>query len=113
MTEAIFDAADHLLTLSKMTEDRESQIDVIHLVMRADIVSLPSATFLKDKQDRPASVFDIDPVATVLAIPVKRDGLSIDQIGHEERDNLFVELIRSVIIRTTHDHGGMLVGFLE
>lgn len=55
----------------------------------------------------PGMVFDIKPVADILPRTVDRQWLPVADIVYEQRDQLFGELIRAVIVRTVRDDGRM------
>src|SRR5690606_39671553 len=45
----------------------------------------------------------MQPVAHVAAVAVQRHRLAVEQVGHEQRDDLFRVLVRPVVVRAADD----------
>ncbi len=89
------------------------QLAVGELGAAADVVDLPRPAALGDELDAAAVIGDVQPVAHVEAVTVERHLPAVDQIGDEERNHLFGELVRPVVVRTPRDAHGQSVRAVE
>ena len=71
--------------------------------MAADVVNLADAAVVNDKVDGAAVVLHVQPVADVLAITVDRQRLVVQHVRNHERNQLFREMIRAVVVRAARD----------
>ena len=55
-------------------------------------------------------IVHVQPVAHMPAVPVDRQRASLEPVQHHQRDQLFRELIRPVVVRTIGDEDGQPVG---
>ena len=55
-------------------------------------------------------VFDVEPVADIQAVAVEGDFFAFHQIGDEQRDELFGEMIRAVVVAAARDQDGQSEG---
>ena len=74
----------------------------------ANVIDLAFAAFPEHGQDRAAVVIDIEPVAHLHAVAINRQRLVFERIRDHQRDQLFRELIGTVIIRGARDHNRAL-----
>ena len=75
-------------------------------VAAAEVVHVPEFAVFEDVQDAARMILDVQPVANLPPVAVDRNGLVVDEIGHEQRDQLFRILIRSVGVRSARDQYG-------
>ena len=97
------DVGDEALGLAELAADQAHDVDVAHLVVAADVVHLADAAVVDHKVDGPAVIADIQPVAHVQPPAVHRQRPVCEGIYDHERDELFRELIRPVVIRAARD----------
>ena len=105
-----FGAAEQ--TVNGMDEDLD-YIDVLPLVEATDVVCLGDGAFVEDEVDGTGMVFYIEPIAHVLALAIDGQGFAMAYVVDEERDELFRELIGSVVIGAVGDDGGHTEGVVE
>ena len=86
-----------------------NDLDILLLVMAADIILLTKAPFFKHHVDGLCVIHDIQPVTHVLAVPVYRQLLARQDIIDDERDELFRELVWSVVITAVRYHGREMI----
>ena len=58
-----------------------------------------------------AVVIDVQPVAHVQAVAIQRHFRSVDEVGHEQWDDLLRELVRAIVVGAIRDHVRQTVGF--
>lgn len=80
------------------------QIDVLPFVEASDVVGLGGATLVEDEVNGAGVILDIEPVTYILAFSIDRKGLTFAYIIDKQRNKLFRELIRAVIVGTVRDH---------
>ena len=88
-------------------------VNVLPLVEAANIVRLPYLSLVENKVDGTRMVFHIQPVAHVLSLAVYRQRFPMADVVDKQRNKLFRELIRSVVVGAVGDHGGHAVGVVE
>ena len=71
--------------------------------MAADVVNLADAAVANDKVNCAAVVLHVQPVADVLAVTVDRQRLIVQHVRNHQRNQLFREMIRAVIVRTARN----------
>src|SRR5664279_6644938 len=86
-------------------DDSLGDLDVLDLVAAADVVDLARPPAAKHRLDAGAVVLDVEPVANLPAVAVKRKRLSVERIGGEERNQLLGILVRAVGVRAARDAG--------
>ena len=100
---AVRNISDQALGLAELTADDLNDIDILHLIVSADIVHLAHAALVDHKVDGTAMVLNIEPVSHILALAVYRERLVIQRIRDHKRDKLLRKMIRTVIIRAAAD----------
>ena len=70
------------LRLAQFLADDFHNLDVLLLVMAADIVDLTNAALVDNQVDGLAMVFNIEPVADIQALAVNRQRLISQSIGN-------------------------------
>ena len=75
-----------------------NNVEVGLLVPAADVVDLAHPTRFKDAADGAAVVFHIEPVAYLLAVTIDGQRLASQGIVDTERDELFREVVRAVVV---------------
>ena len=58
-------------------------------------------------------VFHVEPVANILAFAIDRERLAVADIVDEERNELFGELVRTVVVRAVRYDGRHSVSVVE
>ena len=94
---------DQTFRLAQFLADQLHDIDVLHLVVSADIVYLTDASFVDHQIDRLAVIFHIQPVSYVQTFPVNRKRLVMQCIDHHQRDQFLREMIRTVVVGAAAD----------
>jgi len=89
-------------------------LEVVALVVAADVVGLAGAARVEYEVDGLAVVENIEPVADVRAVAVHRNALFFQALGDDDGDELLKMLLRAVVVGTVrggHVHAvGMVVG---
>ena len=67
-------------------DDDFNQVDVLPFVESADIVGFGDAAFVEDQVDGAGVVFDVEPVADVLAFAVNGQRSAVADVVDEQRD---------------------------
>ena len=73
-------------------------VDVRFFVPAADVVDLAQLARFKYPANGAAVVFNVQPVADLLAIAVHRQGLACQRVDDHQGDQLFRKMIRPVVI---------------
>ena len=100
---------DQAFRFPQFFTDQLHNVDILHLVVAADIIDLTNRAFANDQIDRLAMVFYIQPVPHIQAFPVDRKRLIRQCIGDHQRDQLLRELIGPVIVGAAADRNGQSV----
>src|SRR5690606_29484324 len=79
------------------------------LVMPTDVVSLADDTGFQYQTERPGVVFDEQPVADLVALAINGERLAFEGVEDDERNQLFREVVRAVIVGAVRDNGGQAV----
>src|SRR5699024_8988962 len=87
--------------------------DVLPLGVAADVVDLARAAGLKHAPDRGAVVLDVQPVADVFSVTVHRQRLPGHGFRNDQRNELFRELVRAVVVGAVGGQRRQPVGVLE
>ncbi len=91
-------------------EDGFGDFAVGDFVVAADVVDLAGRASIQDRPDGFAMVFDVEPVADVQAVAVEGDFFAFHQIGDEERDQFFGEMVWAVVVAAAGDQHGHVEG---
>ena len=106
MTQPIGDVLDEGFVAAAQRQQAIGELTVGDLVAGADVVDLAGDAAPQYQIDAGTVVFDEAPVAHVQPIAVQRHLASVEQVGHEQRNDLFGVLIGPEVVgRATDDHG--------
>ena len=94
-------------------DDDLDDVDVLPFVEAADVVRLGNLPVMENHIDGAGVVFHEEPVAHVLALAVNRQRLLVADIVDEKRDELFGELIRTVVVAAIRHNRRHAVGVVE
>ena len=95
------------------TNEQAHDVDVFPLVEAADVIGLGHLAIVEDGIDGAGVVFNVEPVAHVLALAVDGQGFAVAYIVNEKRDKLLRELVGAVVVAAVGDDGGHAVGVVE
>ena len=101
---------DQAFRFAKLLADQFYDIDVFHLVMSAYIVNLAYTSFVDDQVDGTAVILNIEPVADIFTLSVNREWFVVQSVGDHQRDQLFREVIRAVVVGAAADGHRQAVG---
>ena len=115
------DVGDELLALAfgvaqqpiDGADDDFNQVDVLPFVESADIVGFGDAAFVEDQVDGAGVVFDVEPVADVLAAAVDGQRTAFPYVVDEERNQLLGKLVGPVVVRAVGHQRRHAVGVVE
>ena len=88
-------------------------VDVLPFVEAADVVSFGDLAVMENHVDSAGMVFHEKPVAHVFALTVNRERLLVADVIDKERNQLFGELVRAVVVRAVRDNRRHAVGVVE
>ena len=91
---------DQALRLAQGLANDLDDVDILHLVVAADVVDLAHTALVDDQIDGLAVIFHIKPVTYLQALSVNREFLIIKCMKNYQRNKFFREMIRAVIIGT-------------
>lgn len=114
VAEAVGDVGDELVAVAfGVTEetvngldDDTDDVDVLPFVEATDVIGLGNLAFVEDGVDCTGVVNDIEPVAHVLALSIDRQRFAVTDIVDEQRNELFGELVGTVVVGTVGHDGG-------
>lgn len=89
------------------------EVDVLPFIEASDVVGLGGATLVEDEVDGAGVILDIEPVTYILAFSIDRKGLTFAYIIDKQRNELFRELVRAVIVGTVRYHDWHSVCIVE
>ena len=105
MAGTIGDVLDGLFVLAHHPQDAMGQLEIRDLGVCSDVVDLAFRACLDHEMDRRAVIVDVEPIPLVEPVAVQRDLATRSEIGHEQRDDLLRELVRTVVVRASGDDG--------
>ena len=94
-------------------DDDLDDVDVLPFVEAADIVSFGDFAVMENHVNSAGMVFHEEPVAHVFALTVDRQRLLVADVVDEERNQLFGELVRAVVVAAVRDNRRHAVGVVE
>ena len=74
-------------------------VDILHLVVTADVVHFANRSVMYDKVDRTAVILNVQPVANVFACALNGQRFVSERICDHKRNQLLWKVIRSVVVR--------------
>jgi rod shape-determining protein MreD len=78
-------------------------VDVLPFTIAADTVRFTDPTLFQNERDRSRVILNIKPVTHLCPIAVHGHLLSLEKVGNREWDELFREMVGSVIIRAVRE----------
>ena len=94
----------------KQLTHRPDDVDVRHLAIAADVVSLSGPAILEHPLQRVAMIVNVQPVTNIAAVAVNRQRFAAHTVQDQYGDQLFGKLVRSVIVRAMCRDDGHAVG---
>ena len=76
-------------------------VDVLHLIVSANVVNLSVASFTHHEVNSLAVVFHVEPVAYILSFSVNRELFSFQYVVDDKRNELLREVVRTIVVRAT------------
>ncbi len=121
MAQAVRDIGDEVHVLAFGTaeqliyslDDDLDDVDVLPFVEAADVVGFGNFAVVKNHVDGAGMVFHKEPVAHVLALAINRKRFLVADVVDEQRNQLFGELVRTVVIGAVRHDGRHAVGVVE
>ena len=106
MSRSVFYISDQFFILSgsssqfliHLTTQFFYQCNVCPFIMTPNIVSFPNSSLVKNNINCPCMVFYKQPISNILAFPVNRKRLFVDNIMNTKRNQFFREMIRTIIV---------------
>ena len=96
--------------LVKKVADDFYDANVRAFVMAADVVGVPCLSVLKNLPKRFGVVANIEPVANVHSVAVKRKRFTCEEVLNDYWDKLFRKLVRAIVVGAIGDDGVNAVG---
>ena len=94
----VLNVCDKILALAKLLQNDLYNVDISHFVVSTDVVNLANSTLVNNKVDSTAVVLNVEPVANVNALTVNREWLVVKRIRNHKRNELFWEVVRTVVV---------------
>lgn len=82
-------------------------IDVLPFIETTDIIRFGNLSVMENYVDGPCVIYYIQPVAYILTLAVYRQWLAVTDIINKQWNQLFRELIRTVVVRAVCNNGRM------
>ena len=87
-----------------------NNLDILLFIMTADIVGLKQSSLLLHHINGLGMILHIQPVTHIFTVPIHRQLLALQRIVDDQRNQLFRELVRAVVIGAVSDIGREMVG---
>ena len=94
-------------------DDDLDDVDILPFVEAADVVGFGDLAVMENHVDSAGMVFHEEPVAHVFALAVNRERLLVADVVDEQRNQLFGELVRTVVVAAVRDNRRHSVGVVE
>ena len=94
-------------------DDDLDDVDVLPFVESAVVVRLGNLPVMENHVDGAGVVFHEEPVAHVLALAVNRERFLVTDVVDEKRNQLFGELVRTVVVGAVRHDGRHAVSVME
>src|SRR6202050_3512201 len=98
MTGTISYRREQRLRLAHQPEQAARYAEILFYIETADVVDLSNPASLKNRQNAAAIVVYMQPVALLLPVTVNRERLVIERIRNQQRQELFGELKRAIVV---------------
>ena len=92
------DIGNQTLRLAQFLADQLNNVDVLHLIVTAHVVDFADLAVVDDEIDCLAVILHIQPVTHVFTLAVNRQRLVCQGIGDHQRNQLFREVIRAIVV---------------
>src|SRR3954453_20062763 len=94
-------SADTIIRSEFVHQDtyRSDDLKVCLLVVSADVIALADTALLSNEYQGTGVVLDVQPVPDILPFAIDRQWPPLKGIQNHERDQLFGEVIRPVVVR--------------
>lgn len=89
--------------------DGMNDVQILFLVMAADIVCLADHTSGNHGIKRAGVIFHIEPVTDLVTLAVHRQRFAIQRVEDHQRDQLLGEVVRAVVVGAVGDDGRQAV----
>lgn len=110
VTCAVLYVGNKVLALAKLLENDLNDVDILHFVVTADVIYLADRTLVNDKIDRAAVILYVEPVANVNTFTVNRERLVVKRVCDHKGDELFGEVVGSIVVRAAGNGDGKTEG---
>ena len=110
MPFTVRDMMDEAFRFAQFFANQFNDVDILHFIVAADVIDFADTALLENEVDGPAMVFDIEPVADIEAVPIDRQRLVMQGIDNHEGNQLFREMIRSIVVGTAADGHRQTIG---
>ena len=94
-------------------DDDLDDVNVLPFVESADVVRLGNLPVMENHVNSAGVVFHEEPVAHVFALAVNRERLLVADVVDEERNQLFGELVRTVVVAAVRHNRRHAIGVVE
>ena len=103
MALPIRDMLNQGVGLAEIIQNQLHDVDVVHLVVSANVVDLTNRPLAQNEVDRLAVVLDVKPVTYIQSLSVNRKFLVCECICNHQGNQLLRELIGAVVVRAAAD----------
>ena len=110
MTLAVSYMRNQTLRLAQFFTNQFYDINIAHLVMTADIIYLAYSALMDNQINRLAMILDIQPIAYIQAFAIYRQQLIRQSICKHQRNQLFREVIRAIVIAAARNSNRQTIG---
>ena len=86
------------------------EVDVFPLIEAANVVGFSHFALVENKVNCAGVVFDIEPIAHILALAIDGQGFALADIVDKERYELLGGLVRAVVVRAVGNDCGQSIG---
>ena len=94
----VSDIGNQTLWLAQFLADQLDNVDVLHFIVTAYIVDFADLAVVDDEVNCLAVILYIQPVTHIFALAVNRQRLVCQGIGDHQRNQLFREVIRAIVV---------------
>ena len=109
VTFAVGDELNQILTLAENAQNRLDDVQIRALIVPADVVDFADGAAPNNQVNRRAVILDVKPIANVYALAVDGQLFVVERVDNHERNQLFREVKRSVVVRAAADCRGDFV----
>ena len=102
--------SDQALRLAQLLADNLHDLNILLLVVTADVVDFTNTTLVDNQINGLAVIFHIQPVTDVQTLAVNRQWLVSQSISNHQWNQLLREVIRTIVVRATRNGHRQAVG---